>query len=197
MASAHIIDQIFQRFRSSSLQKITLSVHVRTAVPLFEYQLDTWSQCEFLWIGYRCSNKNYFTLSKSCYLCISYVSVFLFCSFVFQWRSFSVLSKSDSQSVCCFVFFSFLCWLGVQCSLNNLLHIDEKGNRIDFPNFCKCNIKMYFYDVFVCYHTTSIHLNRLHSVEIRSINTCFEKSCFLWWNQTSFAKEIYIRLGIF
>lgn len=158
VASAHIIDQIFRRFRSSSLQKITLSVHVRTAVPLVEYQLGTWSQCEFLWIGYRCSNKNYFTLSKSCYLCISYVSVFFFLSrFVrFSLRSRSVrIRLAIGLLLFRFFFLCCCCWLGVLWTIFCISM--EKGNRIDFPNFWKCNIKMCFKGAFVCYHTTSIH----------------------------------------
>lgn len=122
-----------------------LWIHVRTG-PLWISIGYVEPKQIFEWIGCRRSNKNYFTLSKSCYLCIS---VFL-----------SLLLPSAIG-----LFFSL-------CSFGNLLHntraiwmnpvsisnsLERKSNGIE-RIFWKCNIEMLFLKA-DDHHQTTNHWN--------------------------------------
>lgn len=119
----------------------------------------------FEWIGYRCSNKNYFTLSKS--MLFMY---FVFCECVHvPLACFHIHSVCLAQLEIGLLFFFSISLLVGLCSFNNLLHKTHelsppyqwKGITEWFSDFRKCNIEMVFWRFFfVCVITQlPIHWN--------------------------------------
>lgn len=110
------------------------------------------------WIGYRRSNRNYFTLSKSCYLCIFFLC-FFFLLFVEPDRKYFFLFCIMSVYVFFLPFSFYSVWnLNLEYLEQNFLHnIRNWPNKSGpyqwkiffqwFSDFRKCNIEMRF-----CYH---------------------------------------------